>query len=198
MALIKKDRDIPQSRVRELFDYDPETGIMVRKINVHSGRGSSIGGGKIQARAGEIVGSENPSTGYLYVRVDGSVRFLHRIVWLWYHGYMPETDIDHINRIKTDNRIENLREVSRTCNVRNRSLNRNSSSGIKGVSYCSRAKAWKPYINVGGVRACLGYFEDKVEAAAHRYCAEQYLNWHGCEVNSPAKLFLIAEGILQP
>lgn len=191
-------KQLTQSRAKELFNYDPDTGIMVRAVDVHSGRGSANGGGKIQCYAGDVVGTIDKGTGYATVLVDREKFVLHRLVWLWWYGYTPENEIDHINRDKLDNRISNLREVSRSCNVRNTPVDRDSTSKIKGVSFCKRDKKWLAYIRGSHKQLSLGAFSCKVEAAAHRYAAEQALDWLTCATTSTARQFLIDNKIIKP
>jgi len=91
---------ITYDEVHKLFNYDPEIGIFTNKIP----RGSS-------AKKGAFAGSLN-GDGYLNIQVNGKSYKASRLAWLYVFGYFPENQIDHINRIRTDNRIENLREVS--------------------------------------------------------------------------------------
>ena len=192
-------KQLTQSRAKELFNYDPDTGAVTRAVDVHSGRGAAEGKGKIQCHAGDIVGTVSKSTGYATVLVDRERFVLHRLVWLWWYGYTPENEIDHINRDKLDNRISNLREVGRSCNVRNAGVDKDNTSGIKGVNFCNKGKKWRAYIR--GPRnkpEGLGFFSCKVEAAAHRYAAEQALGWPSCDTDSTARQFLIDNKIIKP
>ena len=100
-ALLATD-DLTASKARELFRYDPETGILYRR---HA--------------TCEKVGRAK-SNGYLVVHAYGKNRQAHRVIWLMVHGKWPEGEIDHINGVRTDNRLENLRDVSHTLNSRNR------------------------------------------------------------------------------
>ena len=67
--------------------------------------------------------------------------YQHRLIFLYHHGYMPKY-LDHINNERRDNRIENLRAVSARQNQHNRSINKNSKSGVKGVSWRTQAGKW--------------------------------------------------------
>jgi len=99
-------KTLTQERVRELFDYR-EDGWLVRKSRTAN-----------STKAGDVVGCPN-GRGYLTVMVDWWHLRVHRVIWLWHHGYMPENGVDHIDRDITNNRIGNLREVSHSCNMRN-------------------------------------------------------------------------------
>ena len=89
---------LTQARLKELFTYDPLIGTFVRRER----RGS--------ARAGEIAGTDN-GCGYLQIAVDRRVYVAHRMAWLYVHGIWPPAQIDHINMIRDDNRIANLRKA---------------------------------------------------------------------------------------
>ena len=183
--LLKCDlKSIPltQERVRFLFDYNPETGVVTRKITT-----------KYNARAGSVVGSL-ANTGYMIASVDGTVYLLHRIIWLWYYGYMPENNIDHINRNRQDCSINNLREVTQQCNSRNSCLRLDNITGIKGVGLDKKRNKFTVGITTAvlGLKRyyTLGRFSDFTEAVAHRLAAEQALDWAGCDSNSTAYQYM--------
>ena len=166
---------ITYDEVRKYFDYDPATGNLINKVTRN-----------YNALAGSAAGSVDNNVGYLRVSFNYKRYWAHRLVWLWHHGYMPENNIDHINQIKTDNRIENLREVSRQCNVRNCGNHCNNTSGVKGVSFERRRSRWQVHIWVWGKQYYLGLYTDFDNAVCARLAAEQCLNWDGCDSSSPA------------
>ncbi len=140
-------------RLRELLDYDPRTGRMTRRVT----RGSN-------ALAGGEAGSIN-GKGYVDVRVDGRRYRRSRLAWLHVTGAWPTQECDHRNGVKDDDRISNLRDVSRAENNRNaRSWNQH---GVKGVCFHARKRArpWEASIWMAGKRKSLGYFATKTEAA---------------------------------
>lgn len=71
--------------------------------------------------------------GYLIIKVKGKQFKAHRIVWLLHNGSFPKDEIDHINRVRNDNRIENLREVNRIENIKNTTQKANEKTGVIGV-----------------------------------------------------------------
>lgn len=71
--------------------------------------------------------------GYLILKVKGRQFKAHRIAWLLYYGDFPKSELDHINRNRTDNRIENLRESNREQQIRNRYVPPNKETGVRGV-----------------------------------------------------------------
>ena len=174
---------ITQETVRKLFNYDPDTGIVTRKVFVNS-----------RAKEGGIVGSLG-SNGYLHVVVSRKIISLHRLIWLWWYGYLPESHIDHISRDKTDNRLCNLREVSNQCNVRNSTVQSRSKTGVTGVGIAH--KKFIVQIVVNNVQYVLGRFSDFTEAVCHRYAVEQCLDYEACDLNSPAYQYLKEQGILK-
>ena len=136
---------LTQTRLRELFDYSPDTGILVRR--------------KSQGRAKAEIAVGCLSQGYYRVRVDDKLYLLHRLIWLYVHGELPEF-IDHINRIPTDNRIANLRPVTKKQNQENREKQRNNKSGFKGVNWDTNRKKWFACIQHHGKTIALGRYDD--------------------------------------
>lgn len=150
-----------QDRLKELFLYCPETGILSRRVR----RGP--------VAAGRLAGSMN-GDGYLQVMVDGRIYLVHHVVWAYETGKWPRDQIDHINRSRADNRVVNLREVSAADNMKNRNRQRNNTSGVIGVNFGNGK--WRAEINADGKRHYLGSFADKRRAAAVRAEAEARLH----------------------
>ncbi len=86
----------------------------------------------------------------------------HRLIWLFVHGSWPKNHLDHINGIIIDNRIENLREATRSQNMGNQPIKRINTSGYRGVSWRKKDHKWQ--VKFRGVY--LGCFDDILEAAA--------------------------------
>jgi len=164
---------ITQERVKELFDY--QDGQLIRKVGV---RGSHI-------KAGSPVGY-NRGRGYIATMIGRKSLLIHRLIWLWHHGYLPEHQVDHINRNPSDNRIENLREVTSLCNNRNTGNRATNTSGVKGVRWVKPTKNWRAHIKVGGKTIQAGVSDCFIEAVCHRLAVEQSLGWAGCDSSSPA------------
>lgn len=142
-------------RVRELFDYDPQTGLLARRKRIRG------------ARHDRPVGTPN-SYGHLICRVDYTIYYVHRIIWLHFYGEPPPQLIDHINGVRDDNRIRNLRPADFTGNSRNRGIQRNNTTGFKGVHFSKADGKFKSAIKVGGKKLHLGFF-DTAEAASSAY-----------------------------
>mgnify|MGYP003659297872 CR=1 FL=1 len=159
-------KKVKQGLLKELFDYDPETGVFTR-IKSNSNRWQT----------GVVAGS-NSSNRYKLIFISGKNHMAHRMAWLYVHGSMPDGYIDHINGIRDDNRMCNLRVVTRTENNRNRCTNKNNTSGVNGVSWCKRTKSWLVTICIKSKMKYLGRFKDKDEAIKKRRKVELDCGYH--------------------
>lgn len=147
------DKDISEqfNLAHDFFIYEPTTGILTRKKK--SG---------IRGKPGQIAGWSD-SLGYRRVRFLGSAIGVHRLVWLMCYGGWPSGDIDHINGLTYDNRIVNLRDVTRSVNTENQRKARSDSKlGIQGVRF--KGKSFQARIYVNGNSIHLGSFTTEDEA----------------------------------
>lgn len=108
--------DLTAHRARELFDYNPETGHLTWRRKEY---GADEPNSTIDLWPGKQAGCWT-SAGYISIIVDGKPKQAHRIIWAHVHGAPPSNCIDHINGVRDDNRISNLRDVSRAMNSQNR------------------------------------------------------------------------------
>ena len=116
--------------------------------------------------------------GYLIIDINNKKYMAHRLAWLYENGFMPKDHLDHINGIKTDNRIENLREATNQENQFNSKLRIDNSSGIKGVHWHKDINKWIARIRTGSrKRLYLGSFDSLDLAAAAVNNAR--LKYHG-------------------
>jgi hypothetical protein len=121
---------------------------------------------KVGAKAGSVG-----KKGYVVLGLKNRHYKAHRVVWLLVNKSWPKMSLDHINGVKTDNRIENLREATVTLNLANREKQKDTSSRFKGVHWVKAEKKWKAGIRVEGKKRHLGYFSCE-ESAAKAYDAE--------------------------
>lgn len=128
---------ITQQELVDSLNYSQETGVFTRAKRTSN-----------RINVGDIAGSPD-SKGYLCIRVCGKTYKAHRLVWLYVHGLWPENEIDHINHDVADNRICNLRDVSK-------SVNQQNPKTIKGVQ--KDRSRFRSSIRVNGKRINLGSF----------------------------------------
>jgi hypothetical protein len=149
-------------RLRELLHYDPATGVFRWRVRTSSRRA-----------AGDIAGTAH-NAGYWQIRVAGEVHLAHRLAWLYMTGAWPKDQIDHRNTDRADNRRENLREASRRQNQANKPLQKNNTSGFKGVSFSKTSGRWLAQIRRGPKAIPLGLFDTPEDAhAAYVRAAER-------------------------
>lgn len=108
--------------------------------------------------------------GYPFVRVDNHLYAAHRVVWTVAHGKVPALEIDHIDGNRQNFHPDNLREVTRLVNSRNKGMHRNNKSGVNGVR--KEHGRWHAYIRVNNTKIGLGRFDTLTEAAAARKTAD--------------------------
>ena len=150
---------ITAKRLKELFSYDPETGLFTRRVYVSP-----------NAQVGYVVAGCITKNGYRTIRVDGKAYYAHRLAWLYAYGKFPKIgmDLDHINCNKSDNRLINLRMATRVENSRNRDKPAHNTSGHRGVSYYKSRNRWVASITINGKHKNLGYFGTKEAAIVAR------------------------------
>jgi hypothetical protein len=132
--------ELTQAQLKEMFEYNPETGLF---RNLKSGK----------------VWIQEDERGYIRIQIGKKRYRAHRLAYLYVEGEMPR-NIDHINGVGSDNRWANLRSCSQSENCRNRGIGQNSVSGIKNVVWNEQAKRWKVVIRVDGVMYDYGFFFD--------------------------------------
>ena len=160
----------------QLFTYDGERLFWKERPAGHFSSASYAARFKSRFE-GKEAGNLAPS-GYRRVNIDGSLYFVHRVIWLLEHGRWPAF-VDHINGCRDDNRLCNLRDASALQNNRNMARPSTNTSGVTGVSYSRRDRLWHAYIGVGkGLRKSLGHFRERHVAIAAREAAERELGYH--------------------
>ena len=118
------------------------------------------------------------SKGYKHGKLDGSLFRGHRVIWALHHGEWPIEQIDHVNGVRTDNRVSNLRAVSNRENQRNSKMSSRNTSGVCGVYWHKSLSKWVARINTSGKREFLGHFDIIEEATKVRKEAEVKYSYH--------------------
>lgn len=152
--LCERNKMITQELLHKMFFYDPNSGSLLFKPYLANKRKKQVAG-------------YPHSRGYLCVSIEGKKHLLHRLVWMFHYGSFPSKQIDHVNGIKTDNRIENLREANNSENQQNQKKPPSSNtSGFLGVTKYKKRNNWVAGIKINGKRINLGYFDSPEEAHA--------------------------------
>jgi len=173
--------EISYNRVREFFKYD-DGNLIWRKSKGRSKEGSTAG----------MVRQD----GYRVIGIDTKVYLAHRLIYLYHKGYFPENGLDHKNRIKDKNEIDNLREASKMCNARNSKNRCDNTSGVKGVCFDKARGKWASRINILNKAYSLGRNKDFDEAVLLRLAAEQCLGWESCDESSPAYEYAVKNKLI--
>lgn len=134
--------------IKERISYDHESGIIYRRMKTRN----------------KPVTTQS-ADGYVVIGICGKQYRAHRVAWYIYYGFWPESDIDHVNCIKTDNRIENLRICNDSQNQCNKTKSRGTSR-YKGVDLHKASGLWRARIRKNYKVRELGYFHTEEEAAA--------------------------------
>lgn len=155
---------LPLDTLNRCLAYDPATGLLSWRERPASDfktkRACSIWNVRF---AGTVAGSKI-GNGYLQVRIGGRSYYAHRLAWAISTGAWPDDDIDHINGVPDDNRLDNLRAATRSQNLWNRSVSPKNKSGLKGVSLHKPSGLWIAQIKANRVARHLGYFRTPEEA----------------------------------
>lgn len=151
----KKERATSAETVKKLLNCDIENGILTWKVwrlNI--------------ARVGDVAGGSD-GNGYQRVMLHGKYFLSHRVVWLFANGDWPNSELDHINRIRDDNRISNLRLATASHNALNRGMRSDNTTGYKGVSFCKKHQKFFAQIWYNKGNHFLGFFDtpDKASVA---------------------------------
>lgn len=185
---MKKISELTQQDLIELISYDPITGKAywnkrdVRWFNDTKTRTAKQECNRWNAQnAGNEITHLN-SKGYIQPGVMGKHVLLHRLIWLREMGEWPKEQVDHINGIRTDNRIENLREATNQENCKNQRIRKNNTVGCMGINKRPNYEKWRVRINTVDKRVHIGDFNSLEEAIAARKAAEieyGYSETHG-------------------
>lgn len=149
------DCSLTHDYLKSILRYDPETGLFSWVKH------------KPQQRKDIPPGFIN-RLGYHIIKIDLKAYKAHRLAWFYVYGEWPPVFIDHINMVRSDNRLCNLRLANRSENGLNRRVFKNNTTGHLGVSYNKASKKYVSLLMVNGKSTFLGYFDD-AESAAKAY-----------------------------
>jgi len=142
---------LTQARLKEVLDYDPDTGVFIWKERI-----------SIRITVGSVAGWLQ--SGYLRTRIDGVFYYQHRLAWLWVHGVWPPEQIDHKDMNRENNRIANLRLATKSQNGANARVRSHSKNGLKGIIWDKQRGRWRARIRHDGRVFHLGDFHTALEA----------------------------------
>lgn len=141
---------ITQKELKELLQYNENTGIFTWKISTN-----------FKIKIGNIAGTLHKN-GYIYIQIKNRLYMAHRLSWLYVYGEWPKNQIDHINGIRSDNRIENLRDVTQRENQQNYKKHRDGH--LVGTTYNKQRQKWLAQITINKKPVYLGRYNTQQEA----------------------------------
>jgi len=178
-------KKLTQKRLKELLNYNPDTGLFTWKVYR-----------SYNAKKGGVAGCFDKD-GYVVIRVDDILYKAARLAFLYMDGYFPEGDTDHKFRNVSDNRWNEIRHISHQCNMRNSGISKNNTSGVVGVYFAKDLKKWKAQICVNYKIIALGSSSDKTKAVFFRWEGEKKYGFPNCCTKSSAFLYLKKHGCLK-
>jgi hypothetical protein len=158
-----------QERLHELFEYCEDNISQPLVWKIIPSRSMKIG---------DVAGRLHSGTQYYLIQINKKQYRLHRLVWIYHNGDIPnEMIVDHIDGDTKNNRIENLRLATHSENLRNSKIRSTNTSGIKGVQWYKSRNKWRAQIRVDNKEKFLGYFDTIEEAETVAIAARN--NIHG-------------------
>ena len=140
---MSKTNCITQEKLKEVLDYNNELGTFTWKVSKAN-----------RIKVGSVAGCKN-NLGYILIRIDGKIYLAHRLAWLYTYGNFPLNCIDHINQVKDDNRICNLRDVTVSENMQNQS---------QVLGYTKSGSKYKATIRINNILHQLGSYITEKQA----------------------------------
>lgn len=173
-----RERLPSQEALKELFEYDPETGVLIWKRRPQSMFSTLLSHNTWNTRyAGKAAFTHTTKDGYKDGCIQDVKAVAHRVIWKLVYGYEPD-EVDHINGIRDDNRLVNLRHVDSSDNKKNQRVRKDNKSGVVGVRWHNATRKWSAFIGSRGKKYHLGLFDDINDAIKTRRQAEADLGFH--------------------
>ena len=153
---------LSQKELKKHLKYCKKTGLFFRKVSISP-----------SVKVGDLAGGINMH-GYVTISINSKTYLAHRLAWLYVTGEFPKQVIDHINRVRHDNKWGNLRDVSMSENSLNGKVHKDNKSGVKGVSYKKgRVSCWQARVN----KVTIGYFKTIEEAEKAVLTTNEIINY---------------------
>jgi hypothetical protein len=156
---------LTSQHLRKILDYDLNTGRFTWRVKTSR-----------KVVVGKEAGNTKPS-GYVSIRINGLGHYAHRLAWCYVYGDWPTDEIDHINGVRNDNRIANLRQATRKQNMENR-VRPVGASGYRGVVWLEANQKWRASIVHNRKNIYLGLFDTAEEASAMYSDAAAFFHTH--------------------
>ena len=187
---------LTQKYLKESLEYNPETGIFTwrERPENHFKDGKrfnkEINCKKWNSKLSNKVAGTLNKIGYIAINIYDNIYLAHRLAFLYMEGYFPEYEVDHINRIRNDNRWCNLRHVTPMCNSQNCKILSTNTSGVIGVVFSKRTNKWIARLEVNGKQKNLGSYTNFDDAVKARYNEELNNPLFTCSVESSSFKYL--------
>jgi len=186
---LKNEIFVPAGDVEGLLDLDVSTGHLFWKRRDSTLFRDTIGKSRSRTAAhaaanwnshyaGKRAMTATQPSGHLSGRIFDRTFRAHRVVFAISRGQWPKQSIDHINGNPSDNRPENLRDVSHQENHRNQKNRKNNTSGVIGVSFNRRLCKWQASITIDYRSVHIGFFEEKKDAINARIASQIEAGFH--------------------
>lgn len=176
-------KQITQELAREYLRYEPETGHLywIKKSSD-------------KTVVGKRAGWQRSKNGYRQVGLMGQIIYEHRLIWMMVNGKLPDSQVDHVNGVKDDNRYENLRHADSSQNVANIGAKRDNTSGAKNVHWCNRTSKWIAKVKLYGKTHYGGAFDQYEDAVRASAVARQKV--HGEFANHACRDSALLSGVI--
>jgi len=157
---------LTEQELKDILHYDPETGIFRWTIDTGP------------VKEGTVAGTQKKKDGYISICINYKEYGAHQLAFLYMTGKFCDKLIDHRDRIKFNNKWNNLIETDYYRNAQNASIRDDNSSGITGVHFSKQFQKWVAQISKKGKRKHLGIYKDFANAVCARFAGEQCLGWY--------------------
>lgn len=168
---------VPIETLKNALAYNPDTGELIWKhrCDRNNAWNAKLAGKQVGTKTScnQVLPSKRITFGF-----DGRRLSAHRIAWAIFYGQWPVGEIDHINGDPSNNRITNLRDVTRQENAKNQQVKSNNKTGVIGVHFDAQTKMWGVGVMVSGKHIRLGRFKDFFEAVCARKSANVRYGFH--------------------